>query len=137
MAVISRKKRTITGTLTGLLLQCFNLFVPFLIRTIFIRYIGLEYAGLNSLFSSIIQVLNLAELGVGSALVFSMYKPVANDDYDKLCALIKLYRTYYRIIGLIVLTIGISITPFLPYLIKDGIPENLNLYILYFLNLVI
>lgn len=81
------------------------------------------------------QVLNLAELGVGYALVFSMYKSVADNDEQKTCALMALYRTYYRIIGCAILLIGLLITPFIPHLVKDNVPSGVNIYIVYYLNL--
>lgn len=135
MAIIERRKNAIKGSVTGLILQIFNLLIPFVIRTLFIKYIGIEYAGMDSLFASILNILNLAELGVGSALVFSMYKPIVEDDRLRICALMKLYKNYYRIIGLVVLVGGLIIVPALPYLIKGDIPKNLNLYVLYFINL--
>ena len=98
--------------------------------------IGVEYLGLNSLFTSVLQVLNLAELGVGSAMVFSMYKPIAEDDSITICALMKLYRTYYRVIGGIILVVGLLLTPFMPKLISGTIPEDMNIYFLYLLNLL-
>ena len=70
---------------------------------------GVEYVGLNSLFTSVLQVLNLAELGVGSAMVFSMYEPVSKNDSVTICALMKLYKIYYRIIGFVILVVGIII----------------------------
>ncbi len=100
-----------------------------------IYQMGVQYLGLGSLFRSIIQVLNLAELGIGSAMVFGMYKPIAENDETTICALMKLYKTYYRIIGVIIATIGVIITPAIPYLIKEDIPAELNVYILYYLNL--
>lgn len=96
---------------------------------------GVQYLGLNSLFASILQVLNLAELGVGSAMVYSMYKPIADDDYDTICALMRLYRTYYRIIGAVVAIAGLVLLPFIPHLIKGDIPPELNVYVLYLLYL--
>lgn len=81
------------------------------------------------------QVLNLAELGVGNAMVFSMYKPIVEDDEMTICSLMRLYRTYYRIIGSIIAVVGIAVTPFIPKLIKGDIPAELNIYILYLLNL--
>jgi O-antigen/teichoic acid export membrane protein len=90
---------------------------------------------LNSLFTSVLQVLNLAELGVGSAMVFSMYKPIAVDDKTTICALMKLYKSYYRIIGFIIAIIGCILTPFIPKLINGDIPSGINVYILYLLNL--
>lgn len=96
---------------------------------------GVQYLGLNSLFTSILQVLNLAELGVGSAMVYSMYKPIAEDDLVTICALMRLYRTYYRVIGGIIAIIGIALSPFIPLLIKNDLPAELNIYVLYWLNL--
>lgn len=101
-----------------------------------IYLLGVEYLGLNSLFTSILSVLNLAELGVGSAMVFSMYKPIVDDDKNKICALMKLFRIYYRIIGIVILIIGLIICPFVPKLIKSGVPADINIYILYILNLL-
>ena len=104
-------------------------------RTAMIYIMGVQYLGLNSLFTSVLQVLNLAELGVGSAMVYSMYKPIAEDDDTTICALMKLYRTYYRVIGLVIAVVGCVLTPFIPYLIKSDVPAGLNIYILYLLNL--
>lgn len=104
-------------------------------RTAMIYLMGVQYLGLNSLFTSVLQVLNLAELGVGSAMVYSMYRPIAEDDNTTICALMKLYRTYYRVIGLVIAVIGCVLTPFIPYLIKSDVPAGINIYILYLLNL--
>ena len=119
----------------GMVLKIYQMFMPFVMRTVIIYYLGAEFLGLNSLFNSILQVLNLAELGVGSAMVFSMYKPIAENDKEKLCALLNLYRKYYRIIGTLILIIGIAIVPVLPKLISGSLPAEVDLYILYFLNL--
>lgn len=104
-------------------------------RTAMIYFMGVQYLGLNSLFTSILQVLNLTELGVGSAMVYSMYKPIADDDTKTICALMRLYRLYYRIIVLVIAVIGGILTPFIPYLVKSDLPSGLNIYVLYLLNL--
>ena len=106
-------------------------------RTLMIYFMGVQYLGLNSLFTSILQVLNLAELGVGSAMVFSMYKPIAEDDSVTICALMKMYKTYYRVIGLVIAVVGAVCTPFVPKLIKSDLPPDLNVYVLYLLNLAV
>jgi O-antigen/teichoic acid export membrane protein len=98
--------------------------------------LGVEYLGLNSLFTSVLQVLNLAELGVGSAMVYSMYKPIAEDDSQMICALMRLYKLYYRVIGLVVAGIGLLLLPFLPKLISDEVPPDINIYVLYMMYLV-
>jgi len=132
---IDRTKSATRNMLFGWLLQVYNLILPFVVRTAMIYIMGVQYLGLNSLFISIISVLNLAELGIGNAMVFSMYKPIAEDDHDKICKLMNLYRLYYRIIGLVVGILGIAVVPFLSKLIKSDIPADVNIYVLYFLNL--
>ena len=133
---INKKKNALRGTFWGMVLKVIQILFPFILRTIFIRSIGIEYLGLDSLFASILKVLNLAELGVSSALVYSMYRPIADNDKQKMCQLMNLYRLYYRIIGVIILIIGVLLVPFLPHLVKGNIPSDMNLYILYAMNLV-
>ncbi|MBR4769412.1 MAG: oligosaccharide flippase family protein [Clostridia bacterium] len=135
MNVLDRKGNTIKGTATGLALQAFYMVVPFILKTVFIYTLGIQYSGLNSLFTSILQVLNLAELGVGYALVFSMYKPIAEGDTEKICALMRLYRLYYRIIGVVILVVGCAFIPVLPVLIAQDLPPDVDLTVLYLLNL--
>lgn len=116
----------------GAVLNKFSAIVfPFIIRTIILYYLGTEYAGLSSLFTSILQILSLSELGIGSAIVFSMYKPVAEEDIPQINALLGLYRKIYLIIGCCILFIGIVLLPFIPYLISGSYPEDINLFVLY------
>ena len=132
---IERTKNATRNIIYGVFLKIYQLLGPFILRTIFIYTLGMEYLGLNSLFTSILSVLNLAELGVGSALVFSMYKPIAEDDTEKICALMNLYKLYYRIIGAVILVIGLILVPFIPNLISGSVPEDVNIYVLYLMNL--
>lgn len=132
---IERTKNAGRNIVFGGILKLYQIIVPFLMRTAMIYLMGVQYLGLNSLFTSVLQVLNLAELGVGSAMVFSMYKPIAEDDNTTICALMKLYRTYYRVIGLVIAVVGCALTPFIPRLIKSDVPAGINVYILYLLNL--
>lgn len=107
-------------------------------RTAMIYVMGMEYLGLNSLFTSILLVLNLAELGVGSAMVFSMYKPIAEKNEAEICKLLSLYRLYYRIIGIVIAVAGVILMPFIPSLISSDskIPPDVNIYVVYVLNLI-
>ena len=132
---IARTKNAMNGIRVGLIQRIFQMAAPFCVRTAMIHFMGVQYLGLNSLFSSVLHVLNLAELGVGAAMVFSMYKPIAEDDTVTICALMKLYRKYYRIIGLIIGVVGFALTPMIPNLISGEIPAGLSVYILYWLNL--
>lgn len=132
---IERTKNAARNIVFGSILKIYQIAVPFIMRTAMLYLLGVQYLGLNSLFASILQVLNLAELGVGSAMVYSMYKPIVNDDTKTICALMKLYRLYYRIIGLVIAIIGLALLPFIPKLITGKIPLDINIYVLYLLNL--
>lgn len=132
---INKTQNAARNMVFGTIQKIVNIVMPFITRTAMIYTLGANYLGLNSLFTSILQVLNLAELGVGSAMIFSMYKPIAEDDGDTICALMKLYKIYYRVIGLVILVAGLIITPFIPILIKKDIPSDVNIYILYLMNL--
>lgn len=134
---IERTQNATRNIFFGGLLKIYQIAIPFLMRTAMIYFMGVQYLGLNSLFTSVLQVLNLAELGVGSAMVYSMYKPIAEDDKESICALMNLYRTYYFIIGAVIAVAGIALTPFLPNLIKSDLPSDVNIYILYWLNLAV
>lgn len=132
---IERTKNAAKNIATGLGLKLFQTLMPFFMRTVMIRLLGVSYLGLNGLFVSILRILNLAELGVGAAMVFSMYRPVAEDDTDTICALMGLYRRYYRIIGLVIGFVGLALTPVIPSLISGDVPSELNVYVLYLMNL--
>ena len=116
-------------------LEIVNVLFPFVIRSVMLHCLGTEYLGLNGLFKSILNFLNLAELGVGSAMVFSMYKPIAEDDTPAICALLRLYRTLYRIIGLAIAVVGLLLIHVLHSFIKGDLPADMNLYVLYLMNL--
>ena len=132
---IERTKNASRNIVFGTLLKLYQVIGPFLMRMAMIYLMGVQYLGLNSLFTSILQVLNLAELGVGSAMIYSMYKPIADDNKTMICALMKLYRTYYRVIGLVIALVGGFLTPFRPRLISGEAPNGINIYVLYLLNL--
>lgn len=132
---MNRTKNAARNILFGVSLRIYQVLVPFLMRTAMIYLMGVEYLGLNSLFTSILQALNLAELGVGSAMIYSMYKPIADNDEKTICALLRLYKRYYFVIGAVIAGIGVCLTPLIPKLISGEIPGNLNVYVLYLLNL--
>lgn len=113
-----------------------TLLLPFVTRTVLIYILGVEYVGLTSLFTSLLSVLSLAELGVGTALVYAMYKPIAEGDNDKIGALLALYRRWYRIIGLVILSLGLCLVPFLQYLVSGDVPADVNIRLLYGIYLV-
>ena len=113
-----------------------RLLFPFLNRTLFLWLLGPEYLGLNGLFTSILGVLMLAELGFGTAVVCSMYKPVADDDRELLCAYLKFYRTVYRCVGTVIFVVGLALLPFLGKLVHGSVPPDVDLHVLYVIHLV-
>lgn len=130
-----RVKNAKRNLVFGLLLRIYTIVIPFFMRTLIIYILGIEYLGLNSLFGSILTVLNLAELGVGSAMTFALYSSVAKENEAEICATIRLLRKYYRIIGCIIAIVGLLLTPFIQKFISGDIPAGINIYILYFINL--
>ena len=110
---LSRTENASRNIVWGVITKVISLGLPFITRTVMIYTLGMQYVGLGSLFSSILQVLSFAELGIGSALVFSMYKPMAEGDDEKVCALLSFYRKSYRIIGSVILVFGLLMMPFL------------------------
>lgn len=128
---LEKTKNAKKGIITGLVNKVITLLIPFFVRTLFIKVIGIEYAGLNSLFTSILQVLNLAELGFSSAVVYSMYKPIADRDDETICALLNFYRRIYKIVGIVVFGAGILVLPFIKHFINGNPPEDINLYVVY------
>lgn len=127
----NKTRLAIKGIVTGFLNKGVNMVLPFISRTVMIYTIGAQYLGLNSVFTSILSILSFAELGFGNVMVYSMYKPIAEHDDQKLCALLNLYKKLYRIIGTIILITGLSIMPFIKVFVHGECPNDVNLYILY------
>lgn len=121
--------------ISGLIKVVISVAMPFVIRTVMLYCLGAEYQGLNNLFASILSVLNLAELGFSNAIVYSMYKPIAQGDKDKVCALLAYYKKVYRAIGIIVLSAGLAVVPFVTYLVKGSWPSDINVYVLFMIYL--
>ena len=130
---IKNAKRNIIG---GLIRRMVMMLFPFVVRSVLIYKLGALYLGLNSLFSSILQVLSLAELGFGEAMVFAMYEPIAEEDDITIRALLGLYRKIYSGIGVVILSVGLVILPFLPRFISGEIPEQVNIYVLFLVYLI-
>ena len=131
----SRTYNSTRNIFSGIVKQIIGIILPFIIRTIIIYNLGSEYQGINGLFSSILQVLSLADLGFSTAVVFSLYKPISEKNYTLINALLLYLRKIYRIIGIVVLIIGLSLLPFLSHLINGKIPNDINIHILYLIYL--
>ena len=132
----SRTTNSIRNSIIGAISQGCGIILNFVTRLFFVKYLNAEYLGVNGLFSNILTVLSLAELGVGTAIIYSLYKPVAEKEEKKIAALLNFYKTAYLIIGLFITVIGIALTPFLNLIIKDtpDIPELSVIYLLFLAN---
>lgn len=119
----------------GLLNKIIVLICPFVVRAVIKMNLGADYLGLSSLFTSILTVLSLSELGFSSAIVYKMYKPIAENNICEVNALLYFYKKIYRIIGVIILFFGLMVIPFLPQLIKGNYPNDIRLVYLYLIFL--
>lgn len=114
-----------------------NVLLSFICRMVFVRCLAQEYLGIGGLFSNILSMLSLTELGIGTAVVYAMYKPIAEDDHEKLASLMKFYGAAYKVIGCVVAVFGLALLPFLDLIIVEqpAIEDNLHLlYLLYLFN---
>jgi len=132
----SRTKNASRNIVFGSLNKIVTLALPFFTRTLILYLLGASYLGIGTLFTSILSFLSLAELGLGSAIVYAMYRPIAENNYQQLCALLNYYRRLYRYIGVIILSIGTLIIPLVPFLMKGEAPPGINIYFLYYIYLV-
>ena len=136
----SRTENVSKNMYFSLLCQVANLAMNFVSRTFFIQILGVEYLGVNGLFTNILTLLSFAELGIGNAIIFSMYKPLAKSDYNKLSLLMAFYRRTYHKIGVVVGVLGMAVVPFLHLIVRDApdITESLTLiYVLFLANTTI
>lgn len=120
----------------ALLNRALGALFPFLNRTLFLWLLGPAYLGLNGLFASILGMLSLAELGFGSAVISAMYKPVAEDNREQICAYLQFFRTVYRWVGGIILAIGVCLLPFLRDLVHGDVPADIDLHVLFVLHVL-
>ena len=115
----TRTQNAIFNSIVSIIVQILKIILAFANRSIFIYYLGIVYLGLNGLFSSILSVLSLAELGIGTAIAVSLYKPLVENNIAKINAYMQMYKRIYTKIASIVLILGIVISFFLPYLASD------------------
>ena len=133
----SRTKNTLKNVKTGFVVQLINKLMAFVVRTFFIMYLNTDYLGVNGLFTNVLTVLSFAELGIGTAIIFNMYKPVAENNKEEIKSLMALYKKAYNIIGFVVFGLGLMVIPFMNFIIKDApaIKENIILiYLLFLIN---
>lgn len=134
-----RTKNSIKNIVYGMTSQIVSTLINFISRTIFIKVLGMEYLGVNGLFTNILSMLSLAELGIGSAIIYNMYKPLAENNKEMLKSLMNLYSKAYRIIGILIFSLGVLIVPFLENIIKDtsNVSKLEIIYLLFLINSVV
>ena len=130
-----RKEASIINLIYAYIGQFVGVIISFISRIVFIKVLNSEYLGINSLFTNIITFLSFAELGIGAAMTFSLYEPLSKNDTEKIKSLMSLYKKSYFIIGTVVLIIGVSLTPFLKYIIKE-MPDISGIKIYYILFVI-
>ena len=130
---ISRSQYVVRNTAVTLLTQLAKNLLGFVSRTVFIWVLGKELLGINSLFTEILTVLSFAELGIGNAFVYSLYKPLAQRDTDKLASLMRLYAKAYKGIGVLVGVLGLCLLPFLKLLVGNVAVDDSLLYSVFLL----
>ena len=113
----SRTRNSVLNLTTSIGGQLINILLKFITRTVFIATLGKAYLGINGLFSDILTMLSITELGFDTALNFKLYKPLAEKDYDRVRVLMKFYRQAYNMIGIVILSLGLCFIPLLPVLI--------------------
>ena len=131
----SRTYKIYVNLSIALSMQLFQVLLGFAVRKVFILTLGVAYLGYNSVFSNILQMLSLADLGIGVAVTSYLYKPLADNECDRVNALMALYKKIYNIIGIIVLIIGIIISFILEYIIPDISISTGYLRCLFFIHL--
>ena len=129
---MTRTENSAKNFYTGLINQFLVLIFRFITRTILIKYLGEEYLGINGLFSNILNLLSLADLGIGTALVYSLYKPISDGDEVRQNVITKYLKKVYFTIGIIIVCAGLLLTPFLNFVVKEKV-DFINLYFVYFI----
>ena len=134
----SRSKKVIKNISISIIYQIVNLIFNFILRTIFIKTLGVEILGVNGLFSNILSVLSLTDLGINTAMLYSLYNPLYNKEENKISALLNYYKKIYNIIAFIIFTLGIFTVPLLKYIVNTNLNINdiILYYILYLINSV-
>lgn len=127
-------KKSFYNIFSGFFMKIIILFISLFVRNFLIKYVGNEANGIISLFSSIIGVLCITELGVGAAITYSMYKPIAEKNISKITALYNFYKVIYRRIAIIIFALAAAFIPFLNFFLKD-FSLDYNIYLLFFIQL--
>ena len=133
MSTESRTRKALRNSVVTIVCQIVYLIASFVCRTVFTKILGAEYLGISGLFANVLTILSFAELGIGTTLIYRLYAPLANGDNEKVKQYVHLYKNIYRCIICVILALGVSLIPFLDYLVEaPNVRENVTiLYLLY------
>lgn len=118
MSIHSRKENSVRNAMYGLFVTFLNVIVSFVNRTFLVKYLGVELLGINGLFTEVIAMMSLAELGVGMAIIYSLYKPIHVNDYKKINQLMSMFRSTYNLIALVIFALGVAALPFIQLIVN-------------------
>ena len=133
----SRLDYSIINSFIGSLSQVATLVIGFITQTIFIKTLGATYLGVKGLFSNILSVLSFTELGIGTAITYSLYKPLANNNNNQVSLIMRFFRKAYNIIGIIVGVLGVCLIPFIHFFTHQKINFLYVYYLLFLANTVV
>lgn len=135
---MSRTSNSLRNIAYGFLTQFLTFILSFILRTVFIDYLGSDLLGVNGLYSNILTILSLAELGFATVMIYSLYKPLAENNYEKIAALVSYFRSVYNKVAIVILVLGLLVVPFLGFFIRSTLPlSSLRIYyVLFLLNTV-
>ncbi|QOD85851.1 glycosyltransferase [Weissella viridescens] len=130
---MNRTSLSIKNSMVSLIAQVITLVMQFVMQIVFVHYMSANYLGANGLFTNLMSILSFAELGIGAAITYSLYAPIANQDYEEIDAIVTFYKKIYRFIGVTILVLGLVMTLFLNFFVKKDtmIPHMHMMFLLY------
>ncbi len=133
-----RSTNSIKNAVVALIMNTVNILIGFVAQRIFVQALGAEYLGINGLFNNVLSMLGIVELGLGSAIIYHIYKPIAEEDIEKIKSLMLFYKIGYRVIASLIAIIGLCVIPFLHYIVGEvSISENIiYIYILFLVDII-
>ena len=120
----SRSYKSARNIFAGVLSKLITMLFAFATRTVFIRMLGVEFNGINGLYSNILSILALSELGIGNVLNYTLYRALKQNDETRISALVQYFKKIYRIISFVVLGVGLLLVPLLPYIVNSDLPQQ-------------
>lgn len=130
-----RTSNSIKNSISAFICSATSLFISFIAQSLFIRFLGVDYLGLNGLFTNILTMLSIFELGIGNAIIFNLYKPISEDNIELIKSLMLFYKKSYRIICITILCFAVFLVPFLKYIV-GSVSVDININAIYFLFLI-